>query len=147
MKFLKRQINYFFFFVNSRAASVAPTITTTTTTQSVLPQTGTLTFAQLEDAINKWTIQMEDQLKIFMNQARQLTAWDRLLVSNGEKIVNISNGLERIKQQQQQLDHELDFVLSQQKELEDLIVPLEKELADVPIHDHDRYSMYLYSIL
>lgn len=86
---------------------------------------------------------MEDQLKIFMNQARQLTAWDRLLISNGEKIVTISNGLEGIKQQQQQLDHELDFVLSQQKELEDLIAPLEKELAEVPIHDHDRYSMYL----
>lgn len=84
---------------------------------------------------------MEDQLKIFINQARQLTAWDRLLVSNGEKIVNISNGLEKTRQQQQQLDHELDFVLSQQKELEDLIVPLEKELSDVPIHDHDRYSM------
>lgn len=108
----------------------------------MLPQTGTLTFAQLEDAINKWTIQLEDQSKIFMNQAKQLTAWDRLLIANGEKVVNISNGLERIKQQQQQLDHELDFVLSQQKELEDLIVPLEKELTDLPIHDHDRYSIY-----
>lgn len=50
--------------------------------------------------------------------------------------------MQEIRQQQQQLDHELDFILSQQKELEDLIEPLEKELADVPIHDHDRYAIY-----
>lgn len=58
----------------------------TTTAQSTLPTTGSLTFAQLEDSINKWTIDLEDQAKIFINQAKQLNAWDRLLISNGEKV-------------------------------------------------------------
>lgn len=60
---------------------------------------------------------------------------------NSLQILTLSSGLERVKQQQQQLDQELDFVLSQQKELEDLIVPLEKELSDIPVHDQDRQDM------
>lgn len=44
---------------------------------------GSLTFAQLEDSINKWTIDLEEQGKFFINQAKQLNAWDGLLISNG----------------------------------------------------------------
>lgn len=92
----------------------------------------------MEDAINKWTIDLEEQGKLFGNQAKQLNAWDRLLISNSEKILTLNNGIERVKQQQQQLDQELDFVLAQQRELEDLIVPLEKELNDLAPTDLDR---------
>lgn len=62
------------------------------------------------------------------------------------QILTLNSGIERVKQQQQQLDQELDFVLSQQKELEDLIVPLEKELAEVPVHDQDRHEMYAFIV-
>lgn len=124
------------------AFSLGALTTTTTAGASALPPRGTLTFAQLEDAINKWTIDLDEQGKVFSNQAKHLNAWDRLLMSNGEKILSVSNGVERIKQQQQQLDQELDFVLAQQKELEDCIVPLEKELEEVPITDIDRDQTY-----
>lgn len=84
---------------------------------------------------------MEEQGKIFVNQAKQLNAWDSLLISNGDKILNLNSSIERVKQQQSQLDQELDFILAQQKELEELIVPLEKELVDLPITDIDRNQM------
>ncbi|KAF2899267.1 hypothetical protein ILUMI_06908 [Ignelater luminosus] len=116
--------------------------TTTTAIASALPAAGTLSFAQLEDAINKWTVDLEEQGKVFANQAKHLNAWDRLLMTNGEKILSVSNGVERIKQQQQQLDQELDFVLAQQKELEECIIPLEKEYKDVPVSDVDRDQTY-----
>lgn len=58
------------------------------------------------------------------------------------QILSLNNGIEKVKQQQQQLDHELDFVLAQQRELEECIVPLEKELKDVPITDQDRNHTY-----
>lgn len=102
-----------------------------------------MTFAQLEDSINKWTIDLEEQGKFFINQAKQLNAWDSLLISNGDKILNLNSSIERVKQQQQQLDQELDFVLAQQKELEELIRPLEKELVDIPVTDIDRNQMYV----
>ncbi|KAF5308210.1 hypothetical protein FQR65_LT06390 [Abscondita terminalis] len=117
-------------------------LTTTTSSISALPATGTLTFSQLEDAINKWALDLEEQGKIFGDQARHLNAWDRLLISNGDKILGVSNGLETIKQQQHQLDQDLDFVLAQQKELEDCIAPLEKELQDIVISDVDRDQTY-----
>ncbi|KAJ8979425.1 hypothetical protein NQ317_002205 [Molorchus minor] len=80
----------------------------------------------------------------FTNQAKQLNAWDSLLISNGEKILHLSNIIERVKQQQQQLNQALDFVLAQQKELEESIVPLEKELAELPVTDIDRNQMYQF---
>lgn len=122
----------------------AGTALTTLTTSgiSTLPATGALTFAQLEETINKWTTDLEEQGKLFGNQARHLNAWDRLLISNGEKILGVSNGIERIKQQQDQLDQDLDFVLAQQKELEDCITPLEKELSEIVVTDIDRDQTY-----
>ncbi|KAJ8925732.1 hypothetical protein NQ315_009580 [Exocentrus adspersus] len=123
--------------------SLAPTNVTSTT--STIPATGSLSFAQLEDSINKWTIDLEEQGKFFINQAKQLNAWDTLLISNGEKILNLNGSIERVKQQQQQLDQELDFVLAQQKELEELIAPLEKDLLELPVSDIDRNQMYQFS--
>ncbi|XP_060532108.1 nuclear pore glycoprotein p62 [Cylas formicarius] len=119
--------------------------TQTTTTKSSIPAIGSLTFAQVEDSINKWTIDLEEQGKFFVNQAKQLNAWDSLLISNGEKILNLNSSIERVKQQQNQLDQELDFVLAQQKELEELLIPLEKELLDVPVTDFDRNQMYQFA--
>lgn len=59
----------------------------------------------------------------------------------GEKILSLNSSIEKVKQQQSQLDQELDFILAQQKELEELIIPLEKELVDVPVVDIDRNQM------
>ncbi|KAB0804659.1 hypothetical protein PPYR_01629 [Photinus pyralis] len=128
----------------SAPAFPAGTALTTLTTSgiSTLPATGSMTFAQLEDTINKWTSDLEEQGKLFGNQARHLNAWDRLLISNAEKILGVSNGIERIKQQQDQLDQDLDFVLAQQKELEDCIAPLEKELSEIVVSDVDRDQTY-----
>lgn len=111
-------------------------------TSAVAPTTtaapGSLNFNQIEEMLNKWTLELEEQGKVFINQALQLNAWDRLVIANGEKILSLNNGIEKVKQQQQQLDHELEFVLIQQRELEECIAPLEKELKDIPIADHDR---------
>lgn len=63
------------------------------------------------------------------------------------QILTLNNGIEKVKQQQQQLDHELEFVLIQQRELEECIAPLEKELKDIPIADHDRNHTYVYIII
>lgn len=45
-----------------------------------------LNFVQLEETINKWTMDLEEQEKLFMLQATQVNAWDRTLTSNGEKV-------------------------------------------------------------
>ena len=45
-----------------------------------------MNYRQLEEAINKWTLELEEQEKIFLQQATQVNAWDRLLIDNGEKV-------------------------------------------------------------
>ncbi len=45
-----------------------------------------MNYRQLEESINKWTLELEEQEKIFLQQATQVNAWDRLLIDNGEKV-------------------------------------------------------------
>ncbi|KAL3285612.1 hypothetical protein HHI36_000141 [Cryptolaemus montrouzieri] len=128
----------------SSLASLLPSTSTTVTTSASTAQTsGNLTYNQLEDQINKWTLDLEEQGKHFINQTKQLNAWDSLLIQNGDKTKVLNDSIKRVKQQQQQLDQELDFVLAQQKELEELVGPLEKELASIPQStDQERNRIY-----
>ncbi|XP_066995442.2 nuclear pore glycoprotein p62 [Anabrus simplex] len=126
------------------STSATPTVQTTSTVVSSVPTGGStsVNFCQLEEGINKWTLELEEQEKVFLNQATQVNAWDRLLIENGEKLVELSNSVERVKLEQQQLDHELEFILAQQRELEDLLTPLEKELANNSVSDPGREHTY-----
>jgi len=45
-----------------------------------------MSYRQLEDFINKWTLELEEQEAMFLEQATQVNAWDRLLVDNGDKV-------------------------------------------------------------
>ncbi|NXY85427.1 NUP62 protein, partial [Alcedo cyanopectus] len=103
------------------------TVSTTTTTTSMPP---VMTYAQLESLINKWSLELEDQEKHFLHQATQVNAWDRTLIENGEKITSLHREVEKVKLDQKRLDQELDFILSQQKELEDLLTPLEESVKE-----------------
>ncbi|XP_018370015.1 PREDICTED: nuclear pore glycoprotein p62 isoform X2 [Trachymyrmex cornetzi] len=131
----------------SLAAPVTHTSLGTTTTVSSATgiQPGAINFCQLEESINKWTLELEEQEKVFVNQATQVNAWDKLLITNGEKIVTLNQEVERVKIEQQQLEHELDYVVGQQKELQECLVPLEKELASLSVSDSDREYTYRLS--
>nr|CAD7410910.1 unnamed protein product [Timema cristinae]CAD7433991.1 unnamed protein product [Timema monikensis] len=142
--------------VSSTAASTNATTTTASTTsapQSILAtstvvssattgSSASLNFVQLEENINKWAMELQEQEKVFQNQATQVNTWDRLLIANGDKIVSLNNAVERVKMEQQQLDQELDFIVAQQRDLEDCLAPLEKELADSNISDPEREHTY-----
>ncbi|KAG7211374.1 hypothetical protein KM043_010663 [Ampulex compressa] len=116
--------------------------TTTVSSATTTGQSAAINFFQLEESINKWTLELEEQEKVFVNQATQVNAWDKLLITNGEKIVTLNQEVERVKIEQQQLEHELDYVVGQQKELQDCLVPLEKELASLSVSDPEREYTY-----
>ncbi|XP_010012487.1 PREDICTED: nuclear pore glycoprotein p62, partial [Nestor notabilis] len=108
--------------------AVTSTAAITTTTSTSAPPV--MTYAQLESLINKWSLELEDQEKHFLHQATQVNAWDRMLIENGEKISSLHREVEKVKLDQKRLDQELDFILSQQKELEDLLTPLEESVKE-----------------
>lgn len=59
----------------------------------------------------------------------------------------LNETLQSVRTEQQSLDHELDFVLGQQRELEELLIPLERELSNVIITDPEREQTYYYIII
>ncbi|CAL8267890.1 unnamed protein product [Lota lota] len=111
----------------SIASSVGSLATATAITTAMPPA---MSYAQLESLINKWSLELEDQERHFLQQATQVNAWDRMLVENGEKITSLHKEMEKVKLDQRRLNQELDFILSQQKELEDLLSPLEESVKE-----------------
>ncbi|XP_058464231.1 nuclear pore glycoprotein p62 [Malaya genurostris] len=116
--------------------------TTTQTTQSSSVSGTQLNFCQLEEFINKWTLELEEQEKLFTNQATQVNAWDKLLLANGEKIITLNEAVEKVKAEQDAMEQELEFITAQHTELEECIVPLEEELSKIVQVDIERGQTY-----
>ncbi|XP_007456771.1 PREDICTED: nuclear pore glycoprotein p62-like [Lipotes vexillifer] len=92
--------------------------------------TPVMTYGQLGGLVNKWSLELEDQEKHFLHQVTQVNAWDYTLIENGETIIALHGEVQKVKQDQKRLEQELYFILSQQKELEDLLTPLEESVKD-----------------
>ncbi|XP_037717394.1 nuclear pore glycoprotein p62 [Drosophila subpulchrella] len=128
----------------STGGAFANLTTETKTTDSAAVATASqLSYNQLEEHINKWTLEFEEQEKVFTEQATQINAWDKLLISNNQKIVELNDAVKKVKTDQQVLDQELEFIATQQKELEDSLAPLEKEFVNLPRVDMERSQTYL----
>lgn len=119
------------------------TNTLTTPSQPAISQPG-LNFCSLEENINKWTNLLEEQEKVFINQATQVNAWDSILLKNGQKIVELNKAVEKVKADQKAMEQELEFISAQHTELEESIIPLELELSKMPQQvDVERSQTYL----
>ena len=46
-----------------------------------------LAAVQIEELINKWSVDLEEQEQMFMRQANQVNQWDKLLMSNAEQVL------------------------------------------------------------
>ncbi|XP_058906276.2 nucleoporin-62 C-terminal-like protein isoform X2 [Kogia breviceps] len=92
--------------------------------------TPVMTYGQLDGLVNKWSLELEDQEKYFLHQVTQVNVWDYTLIENGEKIIALHGEVQKVKLDQKRLEQELYFILSQQKELEDLMTPLEETVKD-----------------
>lgn len=119
------------------------TTETKTTDSSAVSTANQLSYNQLEEHINKWTLEFEEQEKVFTEQATQINAWDKLLISNNQKIVELNDAVKKVKTDQQVLDQELEFIATQHKELEESLAPLEKEFVNLPRVDMERSQTYL----
>lgn len=128
----------------TQPSTTATSLVTSTNVTAAPSSIGTsMNFVQLEETINKWTLELEEQEKMFVNQNTQLIAWDMQLVKNGEKIIELNKSVIEVKLLQQQLDHELDFILAQQRELDECLTLLSKELSTTPVNiDAQREHTY-----
>uniref|UniRef100_A0A182SLU7 Nucleoporin NSP1-like C-terminal domain-containing protein n=1 Tax=Anopheles maculatus TaxID=74869 RepID=A0A182SLU7_9DIPT len=129
--------------VGASSGLAASLTTNTQTTQSAtVAGNQQLKFFQLEEFINKWTLELEEQEKLFTNQATQVNAWDNMLLANGEKIVALNEAVMKVKAEQNAMEQELEFITAQHTELEECIVPLEQELSRIGQIDLERGQTY-----
>merc|ERR1712098_377269 len=124
------------------ATSTQASLTSVTNVVSSSQAAAGMSFRQLEENINKWTLELEDLEKVFINQATQVNAWDQLLLKNGEKIISLHESVAAVRLDQQRLEHELDFVAAQQSELEEILKPLEASLVNSGPVDSERERIY-----
>lgn len=134
---------------------------TTTLGSTTVPASGTttnnnnITFKQLEEYINGWMRDLDDQEKEFLEQACQLNGLDRIMIDNGEKIIDLNNEVDRLNREQDKLEQELDFIMTQQSYLEQSLNKLETNLEQIPILQGgtsggsygDKDRVYTYQLL
>lgn len=75
-----------------------------------------------------------------MRQSNQVNQWDKLLMNNAEQIIDLNNEVEKVRADEQRLNHDLDFISSQQQELEDMLQPLEENIKSAGIQLNNQYS-------
>jgi hypothetical protein len=51
--------------------------------------------------MNKWSLELEEEETLFINQATQENAWDKVLLTNGKKIVELNQSVEKVKSEQE----------------------------------------------
>lgn len=86
-----------------------------------------MTFSQLQEHINKWLDELTILEGDFHEQAQNINAWDSILINNANKLTTISEKMEQLKSDHTRINNQIDFIESQQNELEELIKPLEDE--------------------
>uniref|UniRef100_A0A1I7X5Z2 Carrier domain-containing protein n=1 Tax=Heterorhabditis bacteriophora TaxID=37862 RepID=A0A1I7X5Z2_HETBA len=108
--------------VLSAPSSTAPTI-------SILKTDKPLLFGELEQMIQKMTMEVTSQERLFLNQALEINAYDRVIRRNQDKIFAANKELLELEESRDRLNHNLAFIDEQQRELETMVVDLEKKLG------------------
>uniref|UniRef100_A0A915HMU5 Nucleoporin NSP1-like C-terminal domain-containing protein n=1 Tax=Romanomermis culicivorax TaxID=13658 RepID=A0A915HMU5_ROMCU len=113
------------------SAAAAPIPASSTVTG---PQNKPLTYEKLEELINKWTLDVEELERLFITQADQINSCDRALMENGDKILEFNDTIQNLENDHVRIEHEIDFVVQQQSEMNQILDQLEK-LADAEMTD------------
>lgn len=61
-------------------------------------------------------------------------------MNNAEQILDLNGEVEKVRADQGRLNHDLDFISSQQQELEDMLAPLEDKIKLAGVQLNNQYS-------
>ncbi|XP_050997226.1 nucleoporin-62 C-terminal-like protein [Acomys russatus] len=92
--------------------------------------TPVMTYGPLDSMANNWNLDLQEQEKQLLYQASQFNAWNQALIETVNEITLLYNKVEKVKMDQNRLEQELDLILTQQKELEHMLTPVEDYLKE-----------------
>lgn len=85
----------------------------------------------LEDIVNRWSGELDERVRDFTHLAGEVKAWDSVLLSNGEEISKLYNGLQALDPISNTVNESLDYVENQQKEMEAVLDAYESQLDEL----------------
>lgn len=106
-----------------------------------------ITFGKLEDQINLWMNELSQFESDFHSQGQTINSWDSLLISNGQKLIEMNQLIEKLKGAHRGLDHQLDFIIAQQKELEQLLEQIEDNKFELASNNVNAEREHTYSMV
>ncbi|CAL8110125.1 unnamed protein product [Orchesella dallaii] len=102
-----------------------------------------MTYSQLQELLNKFTKETQEEENNFYEQALKVNVWDRTLAYNGEKIVRLNSQMEKMRDDHSRVENTLSGLKSQEMELQNLLVALESTLPpDINNVDPARAEIY-----
>jgi len=87
-----------------------------------------MNFRELQDLVNKWTVELGEQEKLYIEQATKINSWDKTVMANGEKIATLDTTVAKVKGEDARLASTLEYLKSQQKDFETFLKPIEDTL-------------------
>lgn len=85
----------------------------------------------LEDIVNRWSGELDERVRDFTHLAGEVKAWDSVLLSNGDEISKLYNGLQALDPISNTVNESLDYVENQQKEMEAVLDAYESQLDEL----------------
>lgn len=85
----------------------------------------------MEEIITRWASDLTRYQKEFQDQAVKVATWDRLLVENGEKIMNLYNATHGAERDSREVEKQLTTVENNQRELEEFLDHYEHEVDQI----------------
>jgi nuclear pore complex protein Nup62 len=85
----------------------------------------------LEDILNDWGAELEDQVRIFTKEAITISKWDKDIMENGDQLFKLHTEVQRVQVGQKELDQSLEIIHTQQSELHQLLDSLEADITSL----------------
>lgn len=97
----------------------------------VLPAPSVLRGKTIEEVVNKWTSDLEEQVKAFGKFAAEVAVWDRTLIESGNNLSALYATLLAAEREQNDVDQSLDHIEQQQRELSATLDAYEKVTDEI----------------
>jgi len=85
----------------------------------------------LEEVINDWSNELEENVRVFTKQAVDVSKWDQSIMENGDKVYKLHTEVKRVQVSQKELEQNLEIISTQQNELSSLLDSLESEVDGI----------------
>ncbi|KAJ3517973.1 hypothetical protein NLJ89_g167 [Agrocybe chaxingu] len=109
----------------------AGTVGASTAVVVAIPPPSMLRGKTLEEIVNRWSSDLETNVREFNRFAAEVEAWDRTLIENGNNIAALYSHVVAAERQQNEINEALDHIEQQQKDLASTLDAYEKVSQEI----------------